>query len=1121
MLTISKPLSAGQAQTYHAKEFTAPEQNYWKQGDEIKGEWHGKLAADYGLHDAVSAKEFGQLSEGRHPETGEQLVRHRKVQEYESESGKTVAPVEHRAAWDATFSAPKSVSLTALVGGDDRVRQAHRDAVNVALDELERYTQARIGGNHAAQTTGRFIAAKFEHDTARPVDDYAAPQLHTHAVIFNLTQLDDGSTRALQPRALFESQQFATAVYQSQLTYQLRNLGYEIESGRSGAPEIKGYSREYLDASSPRRQQIEEALTRSGRSGAEAAEIAAHNTRDKKAAHTPDEVMAAHRQLAAEYGNQARRVVQEARGRALSLGQSEARIPDPSARAQEAVSYARDRNIEREAVTDERALFRDALRRGMGDLTYSQVRASFDRRVVAGEFQSVPTEKHVTGRQFTTQEAIRAEQDVLARMQRGQDRAPEIMPKTQASELADTRPQLNAAQRGAIEQVLSSRDQIQGLQGLAGTGKTTTLEAIRHGAERNGYVVEGFAPTSRAARQLREAGVPADTLQGFLARGGQRRADKDPPTRHLYMVDESSLASTKQMREFLTKIGPEDKVLLVGDTRQHQGVDAGKPFEDLQQAGMRTAQLDQIIRQKDPGLLQAVEHLSRNETAAGVALLHQQGRITEITDPQQRMETIAKQYAANPDNTIIVSPDNASRLALNQAVSQELRAAGIVTGTDHSFRVLAPRSDMTGVDRAWAAHYDVGDVLYYHRGSKESGLDRHSYARVVASHPKENLLTVQNASCEPITYDPARLRGVSSYREVELSFAVGDRLQFTAPNRELGVANRDIGVIEAISKETVTVRLPESEKVLSFDPKAMPHFDHGYAVTSHSAQGLTTERVLVNIDSSMHPDLINTRLAYVSISRASHDAQIFTNDANGLAEALSRDVTKASAMTPSQTTANLNQQPTTKETAMPSPENTQTPIAMQNERPIQQAEPSLSAQALPPSIYAAQLPPEVILQDIKTAQQGIADNIPGNTIALNIVDDHWKRNGEQVATAAHVYAADLYQSVSKHPEYTPEQRLEQMQPTLIERQQWEPLIRAVPLEVADSFTWTGSNGTVQSYQQESTQNYLHIDGQSGQFYDRDKNAISPTLALDRALPDEFRRQIQRSEEPSISQVAAI
>jgi hypothetical protein len=299
----------------------------------------------------------------------------------------------------------------------------------------------------------------------------------------------------------------------------------------------------------------------------------------------------------------------------------------------------------------------------------------------------------------------------------------------------------------------------------------------------------------------------------------------------------------------------------------------------------------------------------------------------------------------------------------------------------------------------------------------------------------------------------------------------------------------------------------------------MPHFDHGYAVTSHSAQGLTTERVLVNIDSNMHPDLINTRLAYVSISRAAQDAQIFTNDARGLAEALSRNVTKASATPSLHPSEPHNQQPIPKETIMPSPEKNQTPIASQEDRSNQPAEPSLTAHALPPSIYAAQLPPEVILRDIKTVQQGIEERIPGPTIALNIVEDHWNRNGERVATAAHVYAGDLYESVSKHPDFTPEQRIEQMQPSLTERQQWEPLIRVVPLEVADSFAWTGSNGSVQSYQQESTQSYLHIDGQSGQFYDRDKNAISPTLALDRALPDEFRHQIQRSEEPSVSQVA--
>src|SRR5215472_8332633 len=204
MLTISKPLSAGQAQTYHQKEFTAKEQNYWSQRGVIQGEWQGQLAHRFGLTGAVSAEDFAKLSQGQHPQTGEQLVRQRSGYEYKDSDGKTVKTVEHRAGWDATFSAPKSVSLTALVGGDERVRQAHSESVRLAIDQLEHYTQARIGGNHPSETTGKFVVAKFEHDTARPVNGYVAPQLHTHAVIFNITECKDGKLRALQPRSLFE-----------------------------------------------------------------------------------------------------------------------------------------------------------------------------------------------------------------------------------------------------------------------------------------------------------------------------------------------------------------------------------------------------------------------------------------------------------------------------------------------------------------------------------------------------------------------------------------------------------------------------------------------------------------------------------------------------------------------------------------------------------------------------------------------------------------------------------------------------------------------------------------------------------------------------------------------------
>src|ERR1700681_3628279 len=282
MLTLSKPLSTGQAQAYHKEQFANAQENYYSEGDQIRGEWHGKLAEQWGLKGEVNEEHFERLANGQHPITGEQLVRHQTAREYVNERGEAVSTMEHRAAWDATFSAPKSVSLTALVGGDDRVRLAHRESVKVALGEMEKYVQARIGGNHPAETTGKWVAASFEHDGARPVNGYAAPQLHTHAVFFNLTERQNGQTRALQPRELYKSQAYLTAVCRSELAMRLTALGYEIERGDSGQPEIRGYTAEYLEASSPRSQQIREYLEATGYQGPAAAQIAAHDTRDKK-----------------------------------------------------------------------------------------------------------------------------------------------------------------------------------------------------------------------------------------------------------------------------------------------------------------------------------------------------------------------------------------------------------------------------------------------------------------------------------------------------------------------------------------------------------------------------------------------------------------------------------------------------------------------------------------------------------------------------------------------------------------------------------------------------------------------------------------------------------------------
>ncbi len=892
MLTISKPLSASQARTYHAREFAAQEQNYWSRDQQGHSEWQGRLAEQWKLTGAVEAEHFARLSEGQHPHTEEQLVRHQVSRTYEGKFGKEVTSAEHRAGWDATFSAPKSVSLTALVGGDDRVREAHRESVRVALRELERYTQARIGNVHAPETTGKFIAATFEHDTARPVDGYAAPQLHTHAVIFNMTERENGQTRALQPREMFVSQRYATAVYRSELALRLERLGYELERGKHGQPEIKGYTKEYLEASSPRREQIKDHLREQGIDGAAAAQIAAHHTRDRKELLSPEEVLQRHRELAEQHGHQADKIVTQVR----EHGQRQRHAYEPDQAAQRAVTYARDHVFERSALQDRRDILEAALNRGMGQTTVAQVRQEFERRAQAGEFRAV---EHVReGQRFTTAAMLRMERETIGHMQEGNRRDyndPMLVRADIRIETENRHPELNAGQRQAVKKIFLSREKIVGLDGVAGAGKTTTLAVVREGAEWDGYKVEGFAPTSRAAQTLADAGIETMTLQAHLARG-QR---VDTGEHRLYVLDESSLASTKQMHEFVGRLHPNDRVLLVGDTRQHESVEAGRIFAQLQDAGMKTVKLEEIVRQKDPELKQTVEQLARGQVGEAVARLERQGRIHEVKGHEERIAAITKEYAKSPENTLVVSPDNRSRAEINQAIHTELQAKGVVASEEHRTPVLVPRQDLTGADRTWAERYNVGDVLRYSRSSQETGIGKGEYARVKSINAPSNRLTVELKDGTERSYDPRRQRGVSVYRDEERVFSIGDRVQLTAPSRELKAANRELGTVEGIGQDGRLSLKMDGGRELQLDPRLHPHLDHGYAVTSHSSQGQTADRVLIHVDTELGAkDLLNNRMAYVAVSRGAYDAHLFTNDREKLGAALGHDVSHRSAHAP-------------------------------------------------------------------------------------------------------------------------------------------------------------------------------------------------------------------------------
>jgi len=886
MLTISRPLSSGQAQRYHAEEFSSRAQSYYAEGDNVRGEWQGRLASDLGLKGEVRADDFARMSEGRHPRTGEQLVEQRLPHEYKTADGKTVKTMGHRAGWDATFSAPKSVSLTALVGGDERVREAHREAVRVAVDKMESYVQARMGGNRAPENTHNWAVAKFEHDTSRPVDGYAAPQLHTHAVFFNMTETRDGEFRAIQSKELYRSQQYGTAVYRSELAWRVKELGYELEVGKNGAPEIKGYSREYLEANSPRSQQIQEHLKEAGLSGAGPAQIAAHRTREEKLPLDRDDVKAQHRAVAEAHGDQPSRIVRDARER------GPAQTQDPARHAHAAVTYARDKCFEREAVVDQRELLKEALKHASGKAPSEHVSRAFEERVKRGDLTSVARERPGSAsKQYTTPATIANERRNIEHMRQGQDRCRPLVSDRIAAEAARSE-RLNPSQQRVVRETLSNRDRVFGVQGIAGSGKTTALREIRVAAQRDGYQVKGLAPTSRAASQLEEAGVSSTTLQRHLAQPTSESRGQG----HLYMVDESSLVSTRQTGEFLDRLGPNDRVIMIGDTRQHQAIDAGCPFEQLQDAGMRTAKLDEIVRQKDPELKQVVNDLAHGRVREAVSELDRQGRVHEIPDRNQRFETIARDYAESSGRTLVVAPDNQSRRELNDHIRQELKDRGVVGREDHKATVLVPRQDMTGADRAWAAQYREGDVIRYTRGSHQLGVKPGEYATVREIDARQNTLKVERSDGTTKEYDPRRLRGVAVYEKAERSFSEGDRVQMTAPHKAAGLANRELGTVERVDPSGHMKLRMDSGRAATVAADKPAHLDHGYAVTSHSAQGATADRVIVHAESGQSAALVNERFAYVAGSRMREGLDVYTDNSQGLTSSLARQFDKTAAL---------------------------------------------------------------------------------------------------------------------------------------------------------------------------------------------------------------------------------
>lgn len=920
MLVMSKgALSAGQAATYYEEKYSRDD--YYTEQQRVAGRWFGKAAAELGLTGEIATEDFRVALSGLNPKTGETLVH------AAQRAG------ERRAGWDATFNAPKSVSVQALAGSDPRLIAAHREAVERALVELEKFAQARIHRGQEWVTSGNVVAARFDHIAARPSENGANdgygpdPHLHTHVVVMNMTRRPDGAWRGLDPVEIYRSQGFATAIYRAELARQVQKLGYVISvTGRDGRWELEGYSREQVMAFSQRRQDIEHELAKLGVNGAAAAQIAAHRSRLAKDHRDEEALKGEWRQRADAYDVKVADIAADAFRRGGLWRQSDAATLTEDVRV--TVAHA----TERDAVPDRREVETFALQRAMGRSVLEQVRGAVERYGDDGKLIAIaPSHRHPIG-SFTTPEMAALEGNNIALMRESQGKASAIADAEKISRWAAGRG-LAPDQTAAAEVTLSTRDWLSAIDGRAGAAKTTTVGAIRELAQEQGFFVRGFGPTSGSVKALTEAGVLSRTVASVL--------ENPPPDKHgreFWIVDESSLLATRQVNRLLhlAKDAGVERIVFVGDQRQHHAIEAGRPVYQMQQAGMATASLSVIRRQRDPELRRVVELAAAGKAGEVIEALRQQSRIMQITPAADRYRAIGEDYLRSyqaSQRTLVVSPSNEERRELNRMIRELLVERGQVGREGFELPILTSL-DLTRAQRAHARHYAEGDVIRFRRGSVKLGIERGSYATVEASDDRHDRLTIRTNTGAAIEYEPERLRGVEVFRPESRTLSVGDRIQFRTPDRALKVANGEFATVAAISSEQTLLQMDDGRELKAATPR-LRHIDYGYASTSHSSQGATVDRIIVNIDTTRSIKLVNQRQFYVSISRARHDARIYTDDAQALARAVGREEIKPTALehlSPAQRTNSRNYKPVEVEDPAP----TRLKQGFRQERKLQQ-----------------------------------------------------------------------------------------------------------------------------------------------------------------------------------------
>jgi conjugative relaxase-like TrwC/TraI family protein len=817
--------------------------DYYAENERVVGQWEGMAAERLGLagRDIQAGDEaFEQLRQNRLPDGAGRL---------------TVRDAKNRVKFfDFQVSAQKSVSIMALTGGDSRLIDAHRHAAGKAFVELEKFAacQNNTRAERRIRLTGNVCAARFGHTASRALD----PQLHEHFVTVNATYNPvSGQWLALTEREMLNAIRYAGKVYQNELAVECRQLGYELDMvhdarGETTGFEIRGVSAAVRQRFSKRRKEVEAGIAeferKQGRSPTPAeVNVITKQTRPAKLTEaTTEQVL---RWQRAELSAVELRQLEAVKAAALARGVPQV---EPFGMEQESLRRAISHLFERRSVLSEQQILAEALNQKLGLIRLDKLQVAIHNepqlvRLGDGNDLTTPCATRLGLAEEKT--AIRFVTDGKGRFARLGGRA-------------IVAPGLSDEQQAALDKLLASPDQVVSLRGAAGVGKTTALNELRRRLEGDGKTVLAVAPTTSATDMLRREGfLDASTVAAFLARHGKT------PVHTVLFVDEAGLLSNKQGVALLRWAeANQARVIFIGDTRQHSAVEAGDFLRVLENhSPLERAEIGQVRRQQNRDYRAAVQAMATGCVKSGMDKLDALGWIHEGRADYlaQAATEYVRRAQAKVGRVICVCPTWAENHALTSAIRQHLQGEGKLS--DGRNFIVHDSLSWTKAQRADFRNYQPGMLLAFNERS--GGFTKGSSWTVVATdasgiqvnnHGQAKTLDVKAA---------AKAFDVGQARALEI--APGDWVLLRNNDRSAGLLNGQVHQVESVNGHMLHLA-----GGLNLNTQEFNQFAHGYAITSHKAQGLTVNHVIVAAER------LDGKAAYVACSRGKWSCSVHTPD---------------------------------------------------------------------------------------------------------------------------------------------------------------------------------------------------------------------------------------------------